>query len=49
MRFIDSTGLNALDAVRRKTGRTIALTRLQAPCRRVFETTSLDKVFLIEE
>ncbi len=48
LHFIDSTGLSALEAVQRKTGRRIVLRNLAPMCRRVFEITQLDRLFLIE-
>jgi anti-anti-sigma factor len=45
LEFIDSTGLSALTAARKKTGKTIVLQGLSAQCRRVFEITGLDQVF----
>jgi anti-anti-sigma factor len=43
--FIDSTGLSALDAAAKKTGKQLVLVALPDQCRRVFEITGLDETF----
>ena len=45
--FIDSTGLSALTAARKKTGKTLVLLGMPDRCRRIFEITGLDQVFEI--
>jgi anti-sigma B factor antagonist len=45
--FIDSTGLSALEAASKKTGKRLVLIAVPDVCRRVFEVTGLDRVFEI--
>jgi anti-sigma B factor antagonist len=47
--FIDSTGLSALEAASKKTGRQLVLVDLPDQCRRVFEITGLDQIFQISD
>ena len=49
VRFIDASGISALRAVMRKTGRAMSLRHVQRPCRRVLEITGLDEGLLIRD
>ena len=49
VRFIDASGVNALRAVMRKTGRAISLRHLRRSCRRVLEITGLDDGLEIDD